>query len=134
MGPWATPLIIRLHDPQIPSRQSWSKAIGTSPRCISRSLTTSSISRKDISGLISAAWYSTKRPGAEGLGWRQMRKVRFTVCSWSGDGSPEERASSSPPGRKYPDSCLPAPDSLVAPLRQMYVLELQRLLVQLGLT
>ncbi len=28
IGPWATPLIITPHDPQMPSRQSWSNAIG----------------------------------------------------------------------------------------------------------
>ena len=51
----ATPLIIRPHVPQIPSRQSWSKAIGSSPARSSRSLTTSSISRNDMSGLMSCA-------------------------------------------------------------------------------
>ena len=30
-GPCATPLIISPHDPQIPSRQSWSKAMGSPP-------------------------------------------------------------------------------------------------------
>ena len=30
-GPWAWPLIIIPHDPQMPSRQSCSKAIGSSP-------------------------------------------------------------------------------------------------------
>jgi hypothetical protein len=55
LGPWATPLIIRLHEPQIPSRQSWSKAIGVWPVSIRRSLTTSSISRNDMSGLMSLA-------------------------------------------------------------------------------
>ena len=55
LGPWATPLIMRLQEPQIPSRQSWSKAIGASPRSCSRSLTTSSISRNDMSGLMSWA-------------------------------------------------------------------------------
>ena len=49
-GPWAWPLIIIPQVPQMPSRQSCSKAIGSSPSAISRSLTTSSISRNDISG------------------------------------------------------------------------------------
>ncbi len=31
LGPWARPLITRPHMPQMPSRQSWSKAIGSSP-------------------------------------------------------------------------------------------------------
>ena len=30
-GPWARPLTTRLQVPQMPSRQSWSKAIGSSP-------------------------------------------------------------------------------------------------------
>ena len=55
IGPCATPLIIRPHDPQIPSRQSWSKAIGSSPRFCSSSLTMSSISRKLMSGVTSFA-------------------------------------------------------------------------------
>jgi hypothetical protein len=38
------------HVPQMPSRQSWSKAIGSSPSAMRRSLTTSSISRNDMSG------------------------------------------------------------------------------------
>ena len=54
-GPWAWPLIIIPHDPQMPSRQSCSKAMGSSPLAISRSLTMSSISRNDISGLMSLA-------------------------------------------------------------------------------
>ena len=54
-GPWAAPLITMPQVPQMPSRQSWSNAIGSSPFRISRSLTTSSISRNDMSGLISGA-------------------------------------------------------------------------------
>ena len=44
-GPWARPLIIMLQVPQMPSRQSWSKAMGSSPLAIRPSFTTSSISR-----------------------------------------------------------------------------------------
>ena len=33
-GPWATPLITKPHVPQMPSRQSWSNAIGSSPFAI----------------------------------------------------------------------------------------------------
>ncbi len=55
IGPCATPLIIIPHEPQMPSRQSWSKAMGASPLTIRRSLTTSSSSRKDMSGLTSGA-------------------------------------------------------------------------------
>ena len=53
IGPCATPLIIMPHEPQMPSRQSCSNAIGSSPFSIRRSLTTSSISRNDTSGLMS---------------------------------------------------------------------------------
>ncbi len=31
-GPCATPLIMKPQEPQMPSRQSWSKATGSSPR------------------------------------------------------------------------------------------------------
>ena len=53
-GPWATPLITSAHAPQMPSRQSWSKAIGSSPPWMSCSLRTSSISRNDMSGEMSS--------------------------------------------------------------------------------
>ena len=52
-GPWALPEIIRPHMPQMPSRQSESNAIGSSPRALSCSLRTSSISRKDMSSEMS---------------------------------------------------------------------------------
>ncbi len=55
-GPWATPLIITPQVPQMPSRQSWSKTIGSFPSCSSRSLTMSSISRNDASGEMPSAW------------------------------------------------------------------------------
>ena len=55
-GPWAMPLIMNPHIPQMPSRQSWSKAMGSSPPRMRPSLTTSSISRNDMSGLIPPAW------------------------------------------------------------------------------
>jgi len=54
-GPWGAPLITIPQVPQMPSRQSWSKAMGSSPRAISRSLTPSSISRNDMSGDTSGA-------------------------------------------------------------------------------
>ena len=53
-GPCASPLIIRPHMPQMPSRQSESNAIGSSPSALSRSLRTSSISRNDMSSEISS--------------------------------------------------------------------------------
>ncbi len=49
-GPCATPLTITPHEPQMPSRQSESNAMGSCPLRISPSLTTSSISRNDMSG------------------------------------------------------------------------------------
>ena len=52
-GPWALPEIIRPHMPQMPSRQSESNAIGSSPRALSCSLRTSSISRNDMSSEMS---------------------------------------------------------------------------------
>ena len=55
-GPWGRPFTTMLQVPQMPSRQSWSNAIGSSPFWVSSSLTTSSISRKDMSGLTLFAW------------------------------------------------------------------------------
>ena len=54
-GPWASPLIISPHMPQMPSRQSLSKAIGSSPAVLSCSLSTSSISRNDMSSETSSS-------------------------------------------------------------------------------
>ena len=67
-GPWAMPLIISPHMPQMPSRQSWSKAMGRSPLMMSRSLTTSSISRNDMSVLMPGASYLTILPARAGTG------------------------------------------------------------------
>ena len=47
-GPWGLPSIVRLHEPQMPSRQSCSKTTGSSPFSTSCSFRTSSISRKDM--------------------------------------------------------------------------------------
>jgi hypothetical protein len=47
-GPWGMPLITSPHIPQMPSRQSWSKAMGSSPFASRPSFTTSSISRNDM--------------------------------------------------------------------------------------
>src|SRR6478672_11991628 len=65
--------------PQIPSRQSESKAIGSSPRAISPSLTTSNISRKDISGTTLGALYSLNSPGLLASFCRQTRRVKFIL-------------------------------------------------------
>src|SRR5262245_66421288 len=71
------PLTTSPHVPQIPSRQSLSKATGSSPRRVRSSLTTSSISRKDISWLISLASYVTNCPGVVAFLCRQIRNVKF---------------------------------------------------------
>ena len=63
IGPWATPLIMRPHEPQIPSRQSWSNAIGSSPASISRSLTHVEHLEERHVGADVPASYSTIRPG-----------------------------------------------------------------------
>ena len=51
-GPCGMPSIVSEHEPQIPSRQSLSKAIGRLPSATSRSLRTSSISRNEASASI----------------------------------------------------------------------------------
>ena len=52
-GSCARPLITRLHIPQMPSRQSWSKATGSAPFLMRTSLRMSSISSRDASGEMS---------------------------------------------------------------------------------
>ncbi len=47
-GPWGRPSMTMLQVPQMPSRQSWSNAMGSSPLAIRPSFTTSSISRNDM--------------------------------------------------------------------------------------
>jgi hypothetical protein len=54
-GPCGLPLIVQEQVPQMPSRQSCAKAIGSSPFTVIPSFTTSSSSRKDMSGLTFAA-------------------------------------------------------------------------------
>ena len=76
-GPWARPLMNKSHEPQMPSRQSWSKATGSSPWCSRSSLSTSSISRNDIAGEMSRTWYSTRRPVAWRFFCRQIRRAKF---------------------------------------------------------
>ncbi len=80
-GPCARPLIIIEHEPQMPSRQSWSNAIGSPPAATSRSLITSNISRNDISGLMSLASMSSNAPGASVPAWRQTRSFRSMVSA-----------------------------------------------------
>ena len=51
-GPWARPLIMQPHVPQMPSRQSLSISTGSWPLSMSCSLSTSIISRNDMSVLM----------------------------------------------------------------------------------
>ena len=74
-GPCACPLIITPQLPQMPSRQSWSNAIGSRPSSISRSFTTSRNSRNDISGDTPGASIVSNAPGLSGPYWRQTRRV-----------------------------------------------------------
>src|SRR3954453_15027071 len=95
----------------MPSRQSWSNAIGSPPSAVSRSLMTSNISRNDISGLMSGASMSSNAPAAVGLFWRQTRSLRSIASVL----------------------CASVRGLLVVPLGEVDVLELELLLVQLGL-
>src|ERR1700690_382235 len=75
------PLITCEQVPHIPSRQSWSKTIVSFPSITSSSLTSSSISRKDISGLMFFALYSCNFPGSFGPFWRHTNSVRSIICN-----------------------------------------------------
>src|SRR5207249_2657388 len=81
-------LITMPHIPQMPSRQSWSNAIGSSLRASSCWLSTSSISRNDMSGLTSVIAYRTKPPGSPDPRCRQMWSVRCITCSSVARGGP----------------------------------------------
>lgn len=61
-GPCGMPLIVIEHIPQMPSRQSWSNAIGSLFSATSCSFKMSNISRKELSGLTLSTVYFTKRP------------------------------------------------------------------------
>ena len=54
-------------EPQIPSRQSCSKATGSSPRSASCSFRTSSISRNEACSVTPVTSYFTMRPKSAGL-------------------------------------------------------------------
>src|SRR5215207_286189 len=85
-GPWASPEIISPQVPQMPSRQSESKAMGSSPAALSCSLSTSSISRKLMSGLMSLTLYVLSSPLWRGPACRQILSVRFMrsiLASWT---------------------------------------------------
>src|ERR1051325_3207002 len=76
-GPCARPLMNMLHIPQMPSRQSWSNATGSSPLRMSCSLGTSIISRKDMSDEMSLTLYVTKLPASLAFFCLQIFNVRF---------------------------------------------------------
>src|SRR3954453_961400 len=74
-GPCGEPSMTSEHMPQMPSRQSWSNATGSSPSRMSRSLSTSSISRKDMSGEMPSSSYGTIRPLSAAFFCRQIFSV-----------------------------------------------------------
>ena len=63
IGPWGMPLIVIEHMPQMPSRQSWSKAKVSLPALMSCSLSMSIISRKEAEVGTAARECSSKAPG-----------------------------------------------------------------------
>src|SRR5262245_26062635 len=65
----------------MPSRQSWSNAIGSLPSTIKRSLTRSSISRNDMSGLTPGTSYVSKPPFAFGDGCSHAVRVMVKVSA-----------------------------------------------------
>src|SRR5690606_19549749 len=67
------------HVPQIPSRQSWSKATGSSPFLIRPELSTSNISRNDISGETSSSSYVFISPLDEAFFCLQTFSVIFIL-------------------------------------------------------
>ena len=102
-GPWARPLIIMAHEPQMPSRQSWSNAIGSSPFG-------DELLVQDVEHL-------------------EERHVRADVVELVGPRRPPG-ASGRPAATPAAGAHASCPPSLVAPLRELDVLELERLLVQ----
>src|SRR5215813_12182065 len=103
-GPCGMPFTVSEQAPQIPSRQSLSKAIGSSPFSSSSSFSSSSISRNDMSGFTSTLGYVTRRPASCAFFWRQTWSVSFM------EGDPAS--------------------SLVGAGREVDELELERLLVE----
>src|SRR3954471_10443222 len=144
IGPCGMPSTMKPHVPQIPSRQSESNAIGSSPRAISPSLTTSSISRNDMSGETLSALYATSLPGLSGPAWRHTLRVirivvialsvssrQFPVASFQNDPSGNSQLALGTGNWQLATGYWPP--SLVAPLARLDVFEVQRFPVQLGL-
>ena len=95
---WAMcrPLIINEHVPQMPSRQSWSNTIASSPSSMRRSFKMSIISRDEASSVISSIVCVSNEPLVLGPSWRHTLRVRFfrvlvTCSSVSGSGLPHKR-------------------------------------------
>src|SRR5262249_23370867 len=84
-----------------------SKAMGSWDRAIKSSLTTSSISRNDISSSTFFAWYVSKRPEEFLFFWRQTLRVRFIYSSACSYGLLHKPAAlyASPP--VFPDPGIP---------------------------
>src|SRR5690606_25981063 len=78
-GPCGLPLMYMEHVPQIPSRQSWSKATGSSPFLIRTALSTSNISRNDISGEMPSSSYVFISPLDEAFFCLQTFSVIFIL-------------------------------------------------------
>src|SRR4051812_27222657 len=137
IGPCARPSIRNPHVPQIPSRQSESNAIGSCPFAISPSLTTSSISRNDMSGETVSALYSTSLPGLSGPACRHtLRVIRIKErisCQCQMLNAQYQEAFHTEVRLAFGMEQLALIDRLllIAALRWLHVLEVERLLVQL---
>ena len=80
-GPCGMPLMVIEHMPQMPSRQSWSKAKVSLPCLMSCSLSMSIISRNEAEVGTAASACSSKAPGWPRR-WRQTRSLSARVVSF----------------------------------------------------
>ena len=80
-GPCGMPLIVIEHMPQMPSRQSWSKAKVSWPALMSCSLSMSIISRNEAEVGTAGSACSSKAPGWPRR-WRQTRSLSARVVSF----------------------------------------------------
>src|ERR1051325_11087308 len=129
--PCGMPLMTSEHMPQMPSRQSESNAIGSSPRSINPSLTTSSISRKDMSGRTFFASNVSNRPSVPGPFCRQTLRVRFIELPIADFRLPIEKPHARSPRSKSAIGNRQSSISLVAPRAHVHFLVYERFLVQL---
>src|SRR5207302_5298779 len=103
-----------------------------SPRAMSPSLTTSSISRNDMSAATLSATYSTSLPRSAGpvcLQTRSEIRIFIVRCQCRMPNAECQNGSGIHFGIEHSAFGI----SLVTPLRRLHVLEVQRLLVKLGL-